>query len=211
MEGPISSTSTSSTVRFSPSLVSYDRCRSRPCTMTRAPRCSDSATFSAACRQMLQRRKSASPSFHSLVCLSRKRGVDATVKFATAAPLGVKRSSGSSVRLPTTVIVVSPAMSRPLLRAGPDELRAKHRLVEVELPVELLDGGRLRRDVEDRVDPLDLVVDLVGETAPAPDVDLVDAAAALADDPEELVEGRRDGAFLEIGIEDDHQFIATHE
>src|SRR6202011_2666846 len=37
------------------------------------------------------------------------RGVDATVKFATAAPDGVKRSSGSAVRFPTTVMVVSPA------------------------------------------------------------------------------------------------------
>ena len=37
------------------------------------------------------------------------RGVDATVKFATAAPDGVNRSSGSAVRFPTTVMVVSPA------------------------------------------------------------------------------------------------------
>src|SRR4051794_37084251 len=123
--------------------------------MTLAPRCNDSATFSAACRQMLQRRKSASPPFHSLVCLSRKRGVDATVKFATAAPLGVNRSSGSSVRLPTTVIVVSPAMTRLLLRVRADELGAQHGLVEVELAVELLDGRGLSRDVEDGVDALD--------------------------------------------------------
>ena len=39
------------------------------------------------------------------------RGVDATVKFATAAPEGVKRNSGSAVRFPTTVMVVSPATS----------------------------------------------------------------------------------------------------
>src|SRR6188472_3085285 len=37
------------------------------------------------------------------------RGVDATVKLATAAPDGVNRSSGSAVRFPTTVMVVSPA------------------------------------------------------------------------------------------------------
>ena len=79
------------------------------------PRVSDSAMFSAACRQMLQRRKSASPSFHSLEARSRVRGVEATVKLATAAPEAVKRSSGSAVRLPTTVMTVSPAMatSRP--------------------------------------------------------------------------------------------------
>ncbi len=37
------------------------------------------------------------------------RGVDATVKFATAAPDGVNRSSGSAVRFPMTVMMVSPA------------------------------------------------------------------------------------------------------
>lgn len=33
------------------------------------------------------------------------------MKFATAAPEGVKRSSGSPVRFPTTVTCVSPAMT----------------------------------------------------------------------------------------------------
>jgi hypothetical protein len=55
--------------------------------------------------------KRVSPSFHSLDCRSNVRGVEATVKFATAAPEGVNRSSGSAVRLPTMVMVVSPAMS----------------------------------------------------------------------------------------------------
>ncbi len=78
--------------------------------MTLAPLVRDSATFSAAWRQMLQRRNSASPSFHSPVWRSKVRGVDATVKFATAAPEGVNRNSGSAVRLPTTVMMVSPAI-----------------------------------------------------------------------------------------------------
>src|ERR1700749_2255524 len=69
-EGPISSTSTSTTVRFSPSRVSKDRCLSRPVTITREPRVRLSATFSAASRQILQRRNSASPSFHSPLCRS---------------------------------------------------------------------------------------------------------------------------------------------
>src|SRR3954454_6411667 len=143
--------------------------------MTRMPRCSDSATFSAACRQMLQRMNSASPSFHSLVCLSRKRGVEATVKFATAAPLGVNRSSGSSVRLPTRVMLVSPAaMPGLLLRVRSDELGPQHGLVDVELPVELLDGGRLGGHVEKGVHAFDLVPDLVGQPAASPDVDLLD-------------------------------------
>src|SRR5438045_4957264 len=107
--GPTSSTSTSYTVRFSPSLVSYDRCRSRPETMTRIPRVSDSAAFSAACRHTLQVRNRLSPSFHSPVELSRNLGVEATRNRATGWPAGVKRSSGSSTRLPAIVIWVSPA------------------------------------------------------------------------------------------------------
>src|SRR6201999_109696 len=66
-EGPISSTSTSKTVRFSPSRVSKERCLRRPVTITRDPRVRLSATFSAASRQMLHRKNSASPSFHSLL------------------------------------------------------------------------------------------------------------------------------------------------
>src|SRR5690625_3210455 len=53
-----------------------------------------------------------SPSLHSPDCRSKTRGVEATRKLATATPLGVKRSSGSSTRLPTSVIWVSPAMER---------------------------------------------------------------------------------------------------
>src|SRR3954453_19871935 len=108
---------------------------------------SDSATFSAACRHTEQDRNSASPSFHSLDCRSKVRGVDAIRKLATAAPEGVKRSSGSSTRLPTTVMTVSPAMCalpgagsalgrlRPLWSAGvgTDDLGAQHRLVQGEL------------------------------------------------------------------------------
>src|SRR4051794_26172160 len=106
---------------------------------------------------MLQARKSGSPSFHSPDARSRVRGVEATRNFATAAPEGVKRSSGSSVRFPTTVMTVSPAMtisSRPGKRAfsqrlsepsdkngsarvRPDDLGTQDGLVEPQLAVEL--------------------------------------------------------------------------
>src|SRR5829696_1890075 len=100
--------------------------------MTLIPFCSDSATFSAACRHTAQFRNIASPSRHSLVWRSKVRGVDATVKLATAAPEGVKRNSGSAVRLPTKVMVVSPAIELSVVmsdvvfgsspRGQPDEL-----------------------------------------------------------------------------------------
>ena len=44
--------------------------------------------------------------------------MEATVKFATAAPLGVNRSSGSSVRLPMTVMMMSPCAMAPYLVSG---------------------------------------------------------------------------------------------
>src|SRR3954465_4433294 len=77
------------------------------------PRSKDSATFSAAWRHTEQERNSASPSFHSLVWRSKVRGVEAIRKLATAAPEGVKRSSGPPTGLPTTVMTVSPAMKAP--------------------------------------------------------------------------------------------------
>src|SRR5690242_8868458 len=181
--------------------------------MTRVPRLSDSATFSAASRQTEQRMNRVSPSFHSLLWRSNARGVDATVKFATAAPDGVNRSSGSPVMLPMMVMTVSPAMAVVLLArsgAGAQQLGPQHRLVEAELTVELLGRRGLRGHVDDGVDALGLLLDLVGQPTAAPDVDVVHGAAVLGDDGEELVERRSDGPLVELGVEDDHEFVLTH-
>src|ERR1700691_2298551 len=189
--------------------------------MTRMPRCSDSATFSAACRQTLQDRKRLSPSFHSLVALSRNRGVEAIRKVATGWPDAVNRSSGSATRLPTTVIGVSPAaivalqvdsrtnggMSAVL---GPQDLGPQHALVEVELTVELLDGRRLGVQVHDRVDAFRLLVDRVGEPTLPPDVELADLAAVVGHDLKKPLERRLDRALLEVRVEDDHDLVVTH-
>src|SRR6266540_1714776 len=103
--GPISSASTSTTLRRSPSGVSQERALSRPTTITRSPLDRLSVAFSASCRQALTRKKEVSPSFQSLP--SRTRGVTATRKLATAAPPWVNFSSGASVRLPQMMVVVS--------------------------------------------------------------------------------------------------------
>jgi hypothetical protein len=55
--------------------------------------------------------KEVSPSRHSPSCWM--RWVTATRRLATAMPVLVKRSSGSSTRLPTMVVWLSAAMSRP--------------------------------------------------------------------------------------------------
>src|SRR6478672_864293 len=138
--------------------------------MTRVPRWSDSATFSAASRHTEQRMNSVSPSFHSLLWRSNVRGVDATVKLATAAPDGVNRSSGSLVRLPMMVRTVSPAMVVSLSRAGiavrsagyrAQQLGPQHSLVEVELAIELLGHRRLSCHIDHRVDAFGFLLDLV--------------------------------------------------
>src|SRR6476646_9393686 len=193
--------------------------------MTRVPRWRDSATFSAASRHTEQRMNSVSPSFHSWDCRSNCRGVEATVKFATAAPAGVKRSSGSPVMGPMTVRIVSPAMKgvpwsvgqvwwngwcrcrSGCSGAGAQELGAHDRLVEAELAVQLLGRGRLRGEVDDGVDALGLLLDVVGQTTTAPDVDVVDGAAVLRDDGEETLHRRADGALFGLRVEDDHEFV----
>lgn len=109
-EGPTSSASSSTTVCFSPSRVSKDRCLRRPVTMTRAPRSSDSATFSAGSRHSTQRKNNGSPSRHSPARRSKNRGVEATVNWTTATPAAVNFSSGAAVRFPFTVMTVSPVM-----------------------------------------------------------------------------------------------------
>ena len=65
--------------------------------------------------------------------------------------------------------------------------------------------------VEDGVDALGLLVDLERQPATAPDVDLVDGATRLLHDIEERVETRGDGALLEIGVEDHHDLVMTHD
>src|SRR6476469_4385866 len=90
------------------------------------------------------------------------------------------------------------------------DLGEQHGLVEVELAVELLDGGRLGLEVDDGVDAFGLLRDLERHPATAPDVDLLDAAAVVLHDGQELVEGRSDGALLDVGVEDDHELVVKH-
>src|SRR5699024_12834679 len=88
-------------------------------------------------------------------------------------------------------MIVSPAMSPPsggrlhrFFQPGrapsigsavsPQDLSPDHRLVEVELAVELLDGVRLGGQLDHDVDAFGLLVDLVSEAPLTPDVQLVD-------------------------------------
>src|SRR4051812_35287925 len=97
-----------------------------------------------------------------------------------------------------------------LVQFRTEDLGPQHRLVQVELTVELLDDLRRGLEVDDRVDTLGLLVDLVGETTAAPGVDLLHAAAAVADDGQEGLDQRGDSALLEIGVENEHELVVTH-
>jgi hypothetical protein len=88
--------------------VSQLRCRSRLVTITRSPLERESARCSAWPRQTLTRRNEVSPSRHWPSCWM--RWVTATRRLATAMPVLVKRSSGSSTRLPTIVVWLSAAI-----------------------------------------------------------------------------------------------------
>lgn len=74
------------------------------------------------------------------------------------------------------------------------DLGPENRLAQAELAVELLDDLRRGLEVDDRVDALGLLVDLVGQTATAPGVDLLDVAATGADDVEEVLDQGRQRA-----------------
>jgi hypothetical protein len=74
------------------------------------PLVSDSATCSPVSRQTLARRNRVSPSTHSLLCRSNVRGVEAMVKLATGRAGRGETQPGPLVRLPITVMPVSPVM-----------------------------------------------------------------------------------------------------
>jgi len=67
------------------------------------------------------------------------------------------------------------------------------------------------REVDDGVDALGLLLDLVCEATTAPDIDVLDVPTVIADDVEELVEARSDSALVDLGVEDDHQFVLMHD
>src|SRR6201998_3454406 len=93
---------------------------------------------------------------------------------------------------------------------GAHHLGAQHRLVKAELTVELGYRRRLRLRVEDDVDAFGMLGDLVGQPPLTPDVDLFDGSAVLADDVEERLQRRSNGAFVERGVKNDHYFVWTH-
>ena len=90
---------------------------------------------------------------------------------------------------------------------GAEHLRAQDGLAELQLAVELDGRVGVRGEVDDGVDALALLLDLVGEATTAPDVDVLDRATVVADDAEELVQAGGDGALIDLGIENYHQFV----
>src|SRR5271163_245643 len=86
-----------------------------------------------------------------------------------------------------------------LVLVGAHHFGAQHRLVEAQLAVQL--GYRRRRglQVDNDVDAFSVLENLVSQPPPAPDVDLFHGPTILADDVEERLQGRGNGAFVERG------------
>jgi len=93
---------------------------------------------------------------------------------------------------------------------GTQQLGAQNGLVEAELAVELLGDLGRGGHVHDGVEALGLLLDVVGQPALAPDVDLVHGAPVAGDDLQQLLERRVGGALVRLGVEDDHDLVVTH-
>jgi len=94
--------------------------------------------------------------------------------------------------------------------ARPRGLGAQSVLVAPELTVELLGDLGRGGHVHDGVEALGLLLDVVGQPALAPDVDLVHGAPVAGDDLQQLLERRVGGALVRLGVEDDHDLVVTH-
>src|SRR5262245_17553419 len=210
----------STTERRSPSLVSHERCSRRPVTTTRAPFSSDSDTFWARSRQQVTLKKEVLSS-HCWLSRFCHRRLTATPKVVTGAPAGVKRSSGSRVRLPTMVTLDDigslPPSWQPARGAAAGGLTVgqAHDLVadglvrESQRPLELVEVAA-PHELEDHVVALVLVVDLIGEAASAPAIFAAHRGPPLAEHVGDALDGGVDHLVVELGVDDDHQFIGSH-
>src|SRR5438270_12724067 len=153
---------------------------------------------------------------------------------ALAWPLGVNRSSGSRVMLPTSVMLFPLDMVlrsvRVLARFGPclltrrstgpspggdtfgkaDHLVADDLVREMQRPVELGHHRWLCLGLDEHVVAVPAMVELVGEPTLAPPVDAVRVAPTAADQVGGTVDRRPDGILLQAGVEDDHDLIGPH-
>src|SRR5205814_36008 len=201
--------------------------------ITRAPFCRDSLVFSAISRQHTTLKNEVASS-HSWVWRFCQRRLTAMPSEALAWPLGVNRSSGSRVMLPTSVMLFPLDMVlrsvRVLTRFGPclltrrgagpspagdafgkaDHLVADDLVREMQCPVELGHHRRLGLRLHEHVVAVPAVVELVGEPALSPPVDPIRVAPAVADQVGRAVDGRPDRVLLQAGVEDDHDLIGPH-
>ena len=156
--------------------------------MTRVPLASDSPTFSASWAQQVTSKKETCSS-HSWVWRFCQRRLTARPKVATAWPRGREAQLGVAgdvaddgdgvvchgdlVLLPGRGGRLRPASPSEAAAGGlvvgqADELVADDLVREAQDALEGVEVGAVGHDLEDHVEALVLVVDLVGEAAPAP-------------------------------------------
>src|SRR4051794_35590491 len=150
-------------------------------------------------------------------------------KVAMAWPEGVNRNSGSRVMLPTRVTLLSG--TRGLLRSSggrrgllaekaaaggfaigqSDQLVADGVVPEAQLALEIVEVARFGQDLEHDVETLRLVIDLVGEAAPAPALCRLDFPALGLHLFVDAADGGVDAGVLRRAVDDDHEFVGSHE
>jgi hypothetical protein len=84
-----------------------------------------------------------------------------------------------------------------------------HFVCQGERPVQLLHRLRFRSGLEDYVVAVGLVLDLVGETALAPEVDVAALRAIRLDELEPPLDGSPDRLLFQVRVDDDHDFVRT--
>src|ERR1700681_2960138 len=84
-----------------------------------------------------------------------------------------------------------------------------HFVCQGERPVQLLHRLRFRSGLEDYVVAIGLVLDLVGEAALAPEVDVAALGALRLDELEPSFDGSPDRLLFQVCIDDDHDFVRT--
>src|SRR5690606_7798996 len=138
-------------------------------------------------------------SCHSPDWRSRQRRLTARRILAIATPEGVKRSSGSSTRLPIKVTLLDIWVSfrdghrprlcrRAVTTSRGSSVRRANDLVaddvvgERQHPVEIVDRIGVGLELDDRVETLVDVIDLIGEATLAPEIGTGDAGTPAAEE-----------------------------
>ena len=94
---------------------------------------------------------------------------------------------------------------------GAQNLGAQYRFIETELTVEFGYRRWSRLETDNGIDAFGMFGYFVGQPSSTPNVDLLDCSTVFANNVEECIQCWSNRAFVKGGVEDDHNFVWTHE